>query len=235
LPRFPRQVGRTGAGKSSIANALFRLVEPSGGKIIIDSIDHSTLPLDDLRTRLSIITQDPVLFSGSLRFNLDPFQQYSDDEIMEALAHAGNVRDLVLSHPDKLLMPISEDGQSLSAGQRQLVCLARTLLRRSKIVLLDEATASVDADADKQIQQTLRHDERFKGTTILTVAHRLGTVVDYDKILVLSHGDVLEFGTPADLVNNVNGVFRGMVDQTGPEQAQALIELANRTAAEKKE
>lgn len=227
-------VGRTGAGKSSITNALFRLVEPCGGKVFIDGIDHSTLPLDDLRNKLSIITQDPVLFSGTLRFNMDMFHQYSDEDIMEVLAHAGNVKDLVLNHPDGLNMPISEDGQSLSSGQRQLVCLARTMLRRAKVVVLDEATASVDADADNQIQKTLREDERFKGTTILTIAHRLLTIIDYDKVLVLAHGEMVEFGSPAELLAKPDGMFRSMVDNTGPEQAQVLIEMANKAAADRK-
>lgn len=227
-------VGRTGAGKSSVTQALFRLCEPAGGKVIIDGVDHTTLPLDELRTRLSIITQDPVLFSGTLRFNLDPFNKYSDEEIMETLKHAGNIYDLVESHPDGLKLPISEDGQSLSSGQRQLVALARTLLRRSRVVVLDEATASVDADADAAIQRTLREDERFRGTTILTIAHRLLTIIDYDKILVLSHGEVVEFGSPAELLANASGTFRHFVDQTGPEQSRVLIEMAEKAEAERK-
>ncbi|KAI9004380.1 P-loop containing nucleoside triphosphate hydrolase protein [Hyaloraphidium curvatum] len=226
-------VGRTGAGKSSITNALFRLVEPCGGKITIDGIDHTKIGLDDVRTRLSIITQDSVLFSGTLRFNLDPFKLYSDQEIMDVLEHAGNIKELVLSHPDGLLLPISENGESLSNGQRQLVSLARVMLRRSRIVVLDEATASADADTDSAIQRTLREDERFRGTSILTIAHRLLTIIDYDKIVVLSHGEILEFGSPAELVSKPDGSFRALVDQTGPEQAPILIEMAQKAAERK--
>ncbi|KAI9034263.1 P-loop containing nucleoside triphosphate hydrolase protein [Hyaloraphidium curvatum] len=218
-------VGRTGAGKSSIMQVLFRLVEPCGGSVIVDGLDLADVRLGSVRSKMSIIPQDPVLFSGSLRMNLDPFNLYSDDEIWDVLDFASNLKESIKQHPQQLNMQVAENGENFSLGERQLLCLSRTMLRRTKIVVLDEATAAVDLESDATIQRTLRTNPRFKGTTILTIAHRLNTVVDYDLIVYLQDGKVLECGSPAELVSR-DGPFRKLVNETGKENAEVLVNLA---------
>jgi ABC-type multidrug transport system ATPase subunit len=181
--------GRTGSGKSSLLVALFRLCEPAGGSILIDGVDISTLGLKSLRSNLSIIPQDPVMFSASLRYNLDPFSLSTDAEVNEVLARV-HLGDFVASLPQGLSYEISEGGENLSQGQRQLVCIARALLRKSKILLLDEATSSVDAETDLLIQETIR--ENFAQATVLTIAHRIETIVDSDRIMLLADGKLAE-------------------------------------------
>ncbi|CAJ0609705.1 unnamed protein product [Cylicocyclus nassatus] len=205
-------VGRTGAGKSSLAMALFRTVEIDSGSIEIDGYSISTLGLEDLRSRLTIVPQDPVLFSGTLRFNLDPFDAYNDEEIWHALRNA-HLETFVASLAGNLLYHISEGGQNLSAGQRQLLCLARALLRRSKILVLDEAAAAVDAETDSLLQQTIR--EQFADSTVLTIAHRLNTVMDYDRLLVMDAGRAVEFDSPSKLLAKRDGLFRSMAEDAG--------------------
>nr|XP_013804051.1 PREDICTED: multidrug resistance-associated protein 1-like [Apteryx mantelli mantelli] len=204
-------VGRTGAGKSTLTNCLFRVLEGSGGKIIIDGIDISTIGLHDLRGNLNIIPQDPVLFSGTLQSNLDPLEKHSDLELWEALELC-NLKDFVQSLPKKLLHEISEGGENLSVGQRQLVCLARVLLRKTKILVLDEATASVDTETDNLVQSTIRRE--FYNCTILTIAHRLHTIMDSERVLVLDAGRILEFDTPHNLLQQ-KGAFSEMVAEAG--------------------
>uniref|UniRef100_A0A452EJ78 Multidrug resistance-associated protein 1-like n=1 Tax=Capra hircus TaxID=9925 RepID=A0A452EJ78_CAPHI len=204
-------VGRTGAGKSTLSNCLFRIVERSGGKIIIDGIDISTIGLHDLRGKLNIIPQDPVLFSGTLRMNLDPLDKYPDHELWEVLELC-HLKEFVQSLPKKLLHEISEGGENLSVGQRQLVCLARALLRKTKILILDEATASIDFETDNLVQTTIRKE--FSDCTILTIAHRLHSIIDSDRVLVLDSGRIIEFETPQNLIHK-RGLFFDMLTEAG--------------------
>ncbi|KAL7135023.1 hypothetical protein ABFS83_11G065400 [Erythranthe nasuta] len=201
-------VGRTGSGKSTLIQALFRVVEPSQGRILIDGVDISKIGLQDLRSRLSIIPQDPILFQGTLRTNLDPLQEHSDHEIWEVLRKC-HLAENVKQDERLLDAPVAEDGENWSVGQRQLVCLARVLLQRRRILVLDEATASVDTATDNLIQKTIR--EETNGCTVLTVAHRIPTVVDNDLVLVLGEGKVVEYESPAELLGDVNSAFSRLV------------------------
>ncbi|XP_065315343.1 multidrug resistance-associated protein 1-like isoform X3 [Gordionus sp. m RMFG-2023] len=224
-------VGRTGAGKSSITAALFRIVEaddsstnfmeneiykvsktPKISKIYVDGIDISKLGLHDIRSRITIIPQDSILFSGTLRFNLDPFNEKTDIEVWESLRNA-HLHSFVSNLPLGIDHEIAEYGENLSLGQRQLVCLARALLRKSKILVLDEATAAVDLETDELIQKTIV--DKFAHCTVLTIAHRLNTIIDYDKILVLDHGRNVEFDIPSNLLQNKRGQFYGMCLEAG--------------------
>ncbi|WCJ24253.1 multidrug resistance-associated protein 1 [Euphorbia peplus] len=215
-------VGRTGAGKSSMLNALFRIVELDSGNIIIDGCDVSKLGLTDLRNALSIIPQAPVLFSGTVRFNLDPFSEHNDADLWEALERA-HLKEVIRKNCLGLDAEVSEGGENFSVGQRQLLSLARALLRRSKILVLDEATAAVDVRTDALIQKTIR--EEFKSCTMLVIAHRLNTIIDCDRILVLDAGRVSEHGTPEELLSNEGNAFSKMVQSTGPANAQYLRNL----------
>uniref|UniRef100_A0A914X2S6 ABC-type glutathione-S-conjugate transporter n=1 Tax=Plectus sambesii TaxID=2011161 RepID=A0A914X2S6_9BILA len=205
-------VGRTGAGKSSLTLALFRIVESAEGSIEIDGVDIASIGLHDLRNSLTIIPQDPVLFSGSLRMNLDPFGNYSDSELWTALERA-HLKPFALESADKLNQIISEGGGNLSVGQRQLLCLARALLRKTRVLVLDEATAAVDVQTDANIQATIR--EEFADCTILTIAHRLNTIMDYDRVIVLDAGKVAEFDTPGTLLYDYDSAFHAMAVDAG--------------------
>ncbi|KAI9198325.1 hypothetical protein LWI28_013908 [Acer negundo] len=215
-------VGRTGAGKSSMLNALFRIVELQRGRISIDGCDVGKLGLTDLRKVLSIIPQSPVLFSGTVSFNLDPFSEHNDADLWEALERA-HLKDVIRKNSCGLDAEVSEGGENFSVGQRQLLSLARALLRRSKIIVLDEATAAVDVRTDALIQRTIR--EEFKSCTMLIIAHRLNTIIDCDRILVLDAGQVVEHDTPETLLLNKEGAFSRMVQSTGPANAQYLRSL----------
>ncbi|KAJ2738593.1 hypothetical protein H4S06_006428 [Coemansia sp. BCRC 34490] len=256
-------VGRTGAGKSTLTLAMFRFMEASAGRIVIDGIDISKIGVGDLRSRLTIIPQDPVLFTGTIRSNLDPFGEHGDDELWLALrrAHllgdeeadrhatisarsrsgaglaglsrtsiasgAGAVADACGGNTglagsraaglgrtiSGLEMAVMEGGSNFSQGQRQLIALARALVKRTRVIILDEATASVDFDTDAKIQTTIRTE--FVESTLLCIAHRLRTVVDYDKVLVLDHGEVVEYDTPFNLLQKRDGLFRHMCLKSG--------------------
>ncbi|XP_074513337.1 multidrug resistance-associated protein 1 [Sebastes fasciatus] len=204
-------VGRTGAGKSSLTLALFRIIEASEGHIFIDGVDIAQLGLHELRSRITIIPQDPVLFSGSLRMNLDPFDSYSDEEIWRALEYS-HLKSFVSGLPNKLSHECSEGGENLSVGQRQLLCLARALLRKTKVLVLDEATAAVDMETDNLIQSTIR--SQFEDSTVLTIAHRLNTIMDYNRVLVLDKGEMTEFDSPSNLIAQ-RGAFYKMAKDAG--------------------
>nr|QST14985.1 ABCC1-1 protein [Diaphanosoma celebensis] len=205
-------VGRTGAGKSSLTLGLFRIIEAAGGAILIDGVNIADLGLHALRSRLTIIPQDPVLFSGTLRMNLDPFNKYSDEEVWRALEHA-HLKTFVSSLAAGLQHEVSEGGENLSVGQRQLICLARALLRKTKVLVLDEATAAVDLETDDLIQATIRKE--FKECTVVTIAHRLNTILDSNRVMVLDKGEIREFASPTDLLANKQSIFYGMAKDAG--------------------
>ncbi|KAF5894747.1 multidrug resistance-associated protein 1, partial [Clarias magur] len=208
-------VGRTGAGKSSLTLGLFRIIEAAQGDIHVDGVNIAELGLHELRSRITIIPQDPVLFSGSLRMNLDPFDGYSDDEVWKALELA-HLKNFVSGLQEKLNHECSEGGENLSLGQRQLVCLARALLRKTKILVLDEATAAVDVETDELIQSTIR--TQFEECTVLTIAHRLNTIMDYTRVLVLDKGQMVEFDSPSSLIAK-RGIFYRMAKDSGADHA----------------
>uniref|UniRef100_A0A3B1IZ97 Cystic fibrosis transmembrane conductance regulator n=1 Tax=Astyanax mexicanus TaxID=7994 RepID=A0A3B1IZ97_ASTMX len=215
-------VGRTGAGKSSLISALFRLAEPEG-KIYVDGVLTSEIGLHDLRQKMSIIPQDPVLFTGTMRKNLDPFNQHSDEALWNALEEV-QLKFVVEELPSKLETVLAESGSNFSVGQRQLVCLARAVLRKNRILIIDEATANVDPRTDELIQKTIR--EKFQECTVLTIAHRLNTIIDSDRILVLDAGQIHEYDEPHVLLQNPEGIFYKMVQQTGKAEAASLKQLA---------
>ena len=241
-------VGRTGAGKSTLSLAFFRIIPLSAGKIAIDGVDISKILLRDLRKNITIIPQDPVLFNGTIRTNLDPLECHDDFSIWEALGRVQFVESMQKAEviddqeieitlnpsskaPFSLDYPVSENGANFSLGQRQLLCLARSLLQGNKIIFLDEATASVDKETDGRIQRTIRGE--FSDRTIICIAHRLRTIIDYDKVLVLDKGKVLEFGSPADLMLNSSiGAFNNMCKETG--EYEELLEIAKQVNETKK-
>ncbi|XP_031342889.1 probable multidrug resistance-associated protein lethal(2)03659 [Photinus pyralis] len=215
-------VGRTGAGKTSTTLALFQLYDITGS-ILIDDIDTTKIPLDKLRAKLSVIPQDPVLFTGSIRQNLDPFSEYPDDVLWNAL------EEVELKHSideSGLLMNVAEGGCNFSVGQRQLVCLARAIIRNQKILIMDEATANVDPYTDNLIQQTIRR--RFSNSTVLTIAHRLHTIMDASRVMVFDAGKIVEFDHPHHLLQNKDGTFYSMVQATGQNMFKNLYSIAEK-------
>ncbi|CCE86240.1 Piso0_005899 [Millerozyma farinosa CBS 7064] len=213
--------GRTGAGKSSVMSTLFRLSELSSGRIIIDDVDISTIGLTDLRSKLTIIPQDPILFRGTIRSNLDPFGDFSDDALLDSMKRANLIeKEIVhsseltsMKHKFELGHVVEEEGSNYSLGERQLIVFARALVQNSKILVLDEATSSVDYETDSKIQETIKRE--FNDCTILCIAHRLRTIINYDKILVLDKGTVKEFDIPRSLFDLEGGIFRQMCDKAG--------------------
>jgi ATP-binding cassette subfamily C (CFTR/MRP) protein 1 len=210
-------VGRTGAGKSSIMSTLFRLVELSGGSITIDGLDISKIGLHDLRSRLAIIPQDPTLFKGTIRSNLDPFNEHTDLELWSALRQSDLISaeaSLDDKSPGRIHLDgiVEDEGMNYSLGQRQLMALARALVRGSQIIVCDEATSSVDMETDEKIQRTIATG--FKGKTLLCIAHRLKTIINYDRICVMDNGRIVELDTPYTLYQR-GGLFRSMCDRGG--------------------
>ncbi|EPQ52410.1 hypothetical protein GLOTRDRAFT_26339, partial [Gloeophyllum trabeum ATCC 11539] len=226
-------LGRTGSGKSTLALSFFRFVEATEGRILIDDLDISQIGLSDLRSRLTIIPQDPTILSGTVRSTLDVFGEYDDAQIYEALRrvhlipsddspeaveteNANVFRDLDSS--------VSEGGENFSTGEKQLLCMARAILKRTKVLVMDEATASVDYATDELISKTIRHE--FADSTILTIAHRLRTVIDYDRVMLLEEGHIMEFDTPSTLLSNPSSKFYGLCKATGRNEFAMLKKLA---------
>ena len=238
-------VGRTGAGKSSLALAIFRALEADEGKILIDGLDIGKIGLQDLRENITIVPQDPTLFHGTIRSNLDPFDMFTDEEVFSALRRVqligADESTTVPPSPTQtvnstttsptatnknifldLSSPVTESGSNLSQGQRQLLCLARAMLKSPTVLVMDEATASIDYATDSKIQETIRE---LTGT-VITIAHRLQTIVDYDKVLVLDKGEVVEFDHPWELINKEDGTFRSMCETSG--ELEVLLKAAKK-------
>lgn len=202
-------VGRTGSGKTTLVSALFRSLEARTGRILIDGLDISTLRIESLRSRLALVPQSPILFSGTLRSNLDPFNERTDEELRWALRRVGIPDDHATMHLDA---PVAATGANYSAGEAQLLSLARALLRNARVVVLDEATSSTDAQTDAQIQKAVRG---LEGSIVVTVAHRLATILDYDRVVVMAQGRIVESGPPKELLGKEGGEFRGMCETAG--------------------
>ncbi|KAF7331368.1 Multidrug resistance-associated ABC transporter protein [Mycena kentingensis (nom. inval.)] len=228
-------LGRTGSGKSTLALSFFRFVEPTAGRILVDGVDISQIGLTDLRGRLTIIPQDPTILSGTLRGTLDVFGEYEDKDIFEALRRVhlipSGVVETVTPGEDvntnvfrDLDSVVAEGGDNFSTGEKQLLCMARAILKRSKVLLMDEATASVDYATDALIGNTIRQE--FKDSTIITIAHRLRTVIDYDKILLLEQGRIVEFDKPAVLLADSSSKFHALCKATGKKEFKMLKQLA---------
>ncbi|KAI9363460.1 hypothetical protein DFJ73DRAFT_811265 [Zopfochytrium polystomum] len=205
-------VGRTGAGKSSLTLALFRLIESASGKILIDGLDTSSLGLYDLRSRMTIIPQDSFLFTGTVRDNLDPFQENTDEKLWAAL-EAASLKPVIARLEGGLDAPVLQGGENFSVGQRQLICLARAVLRNTRILVLDEATAAIDYETDSIIQKTIRNVAT--NATVITIAHRINTIIDYDRILVLDAGRVVELDTPQALLKDKQSKFYSLAKEAG--------------------
>lgn len=195
--------GRTGAGKSSLVSALFRMPEPAGN-IYIDGLALSEFNVQSTRPVISVITQNPTLFSGPLRINLDPFSRFTDAEVWSVLEQV-QMKSKIQELPGELYFELSESGNNFGVGERQLLCLARSLLNKNKIIVMDEATANVDFSTDRRIQETIR--SKFQDCTVITIAHRLNTIIDYDKVLVMDKGTVVEFDKPSVLLQDNDGVL----------------------------
>jgi len=220
-------VGRTGAGKSTLAVALFRLAPLAGGRVLLNGLDMGPpLALDSVRRSLGIITQDPVMFSGTVRYNLDLFSEHSDEACQDALERARAGRVFALSDS------IADAGANCSVGERQLVCLARALLAKPRLLFCDEATSALDERSDADVQRSLREASVAGNVALLTVAHRLLTVADYNRILVLGAGKIIEAGKPSDLLEREDGAFQSLVEQAGIVEAQAIRRLVCADAVE---
>jgi ABC-type multidrug transport system fused ATPase/permease subunit len=220
-------VGRTGSGKSTLLISLLRIVEASEGAVFIDGVDISKIDLKDLRSNIAIIPQEPILFVGSIRDNVDLFHKSTDEEIWRAL-DAVHLGETIRRMPQKLNYQVIENGKNFSLGERQLFCIARAMISKTKILVLDEATAAIDLQTDKLIQETIKRN--FTEQTVLTIAHRLNTVMESDKILVMDAGNVVEFGPPLALLKRENGYFTSLLNQTGPDTCRKLRKIAEEKA-----
>ena len=219
-------IGRTGAGKSSILQVLFRLVNPESGTVYIDGVDYLTVGLHDLRKQMSVIPQFPFIFIASVRENLDPFNEFTDDQILEALDQV-TLKSVILETTDGLKTVLGGNDFNLSNGQKQLLCVARILLRKNKILFIDEATANIDNETDALIQRLL--NSICEGCTFLVIAHRLRTIIDSDIILVMDEGTCKEIGPPKELLANEDSLLKNLITATGDEESSFLVsKLKNR-------
>lgn len=216
-------VGRTGSGKTTLLMALFRMFELAMGRIVIDGKNIAKVPLREVRSRLAIIPQEPVMFKGSVRSNLDPFGDATDNELWEALDMV-HLKEAVSDMQGGLDAAVSEGGSNFSLGQKQLVCMARCVLKKTRVLVLDEATAAMDLQTDSLIQKTIRRV--FKGRTTITIAHRLDTIIFSDKILAMASGELKEFDTPDNLLRVPWSMFNKLVDDTGPTASASLRRMA---------
>ena len=205
-------MGRSGAGKSTFCLSMFRILEPVKGWLKIDGENVALMGMESLRKKLTIIPQDPVLFSGTLRTNIDPFYQFSDRDVWKAIELA-HLLSFVSQLKEGIHHTITRGGSNLSAGQRQQVCLARALLQKTKILILDEATAAMDCGTDKLIQDTIKKE--FADCTVITIAHRINTVMESDRVIVLDKGTIAEFDKPEKLVKNKTGTFYALAVTSG--------------------
>jgi ABC-type multidrug transport system fused ATPase/permease subunit len=197
-------VGRTGSGKSTITLCLFRILEATEGRIMIDDVDISSIGLDKLRKSLTIIPQDPALIEGSLRYNIDPLDKYSDSDIMKVMEKIGF--DYIVKRSNEgLYQEIAEGGSNLSVGEKQLICITRAILRKSKIIIMDEATASIDYKTEEMIQKAIT--ELLNDSTFITIAHRIKTIINYDRIITLDNGQIVDFDSPKNLLNKKDSLF----------------------------
>ncbi|KAJ3251911.1 Canalicular multispecific organic anion transporter 2 [Boothiomyces macroporosus] len=216
-------VGRTGSGKSTLAMAFFRIMEPKSGTIIIDGTDITKIGISTLRSNLFIISQEANVFTGTIRYNLSLDTQYSDEELWEAL-HLVGLKEYVSQLPDKLDHQLVDNGSNLSVGQGQLLCLARAIAKKPKVLILDEASSSIDGEADKKLQQVLRKE--LVDTTIISIAHRLNTIADFDRVMVLDQGELVEFDSPFNLLSDQGSEFSKLVDASGSANSVAIREIA---------
>jgi ABC-type multidrug transport system fused ATPase/permease subunit len=198
-------VGRTGSGKSTLCLCLFRILEAFKGQILIDDIDIKTIGLRLLRQSITIIPQEPVLLEGNIRENVDPLNVYTDSEIENVLQEIG------LDHL-KLFYPVEENGKNLSVGEKQLICIGRAVLRKTKVVVMDEATSSIDYKTENLIQNVI--NTTLRDSTVITIAHRIKTVINYDRIMVMSNGELVEFDSPKKLLENPKGIFTGLYKES---------------------
>lgn len=202
-------IGRTGAGKSSLLSSLMRLVELDSGDIFIDDINIKDLGLKQLRSSLAVIPQDPVLFEGTIRYNLDPFMEYTDSQLWDILDRT-HLKYKITQEEKQLEARVEKNGENFSVGEKQLLCLARALLKKNKILMLDEATASIDIETDLLIQATIK--EMFQECTVITIAHRLNSIWSSDKVIVMDSGEIVEFDTPTNLLSQEGSVFYSMIN-----------------------
>jgi ABC-type multidrug transport system fused ATPase/permease subunit len=216
-------VGRTGSGKTTLLMALFRMLELSAGRVLLGGVDICRAPLRDLRRRVAIIPQEPVMFKGTVRSNLDPFGGCSDGELWHALSLV-HLKAAVAELPGGLDAPVAEGGANFSLGRRQLVCMARCVLRRTKLLVLDEATAAMDLHTDALVQRAVR--KAFAERTTLTIAHRLDTIIHSTRVLAMARGEVVEFGEPKALLGDGGSMFSRLVEDTGPVASAALRRMA---------
>jgi ABC-type multidrug transport system fused ATPase/permease subunit len=216
-------VGRTGSGKSTLVSSLFRMMHQSTGSILIDAIDITTIGIATLRSAIHFLPQQPILFQGTIRSNLDPHSNYTDQELWEAISLC-NLSSFIRQLPEKLDNPVEYQGQNISLGQRQLLCIAVAVLKKPKIVIFDESTSAMDLETDQQIQTLIK--TVFKDSTVLTIAHRLQTIAGYDRVIVMDQGQMVCCDKPESMLLNPNSAFYKLAMSSGESTYKKLLEIA---------